>query len=337
MFAHMAFVRDILLGAEKRKAHLKSMCDALGINPSDIYHSDIHVSFDQAVRAWDVAVQETGDSRLGLHIGEQTNPSIMGLVGHLMQSCPNLEEAFKSVCNFSMVASDMFSYSISRAADKDRLSYTACEPWIKVSSVSARQAVEQAMAGTLNVFRMLTGKQIFPEVVHLSYPRPKDLHEYERIFQTPIKWRAPSNMMVFSHDQLLTPVLSYDESLMGVFCELIKKRFEKLGKETFVNKVKREIMTTFMGQIPDIESIAARFNTTVRSFQRKLEDENSSYRGLCQELGKDFAMSLLSNQQVSVKEVALALGYTDPRAFQRAFKSWTGKTPGEFREVTLSS
>jgi len=60
MFAHMAFVKDILLGAEKRKGNLKSMCDALGINPSDIYHSDIHVSFEQAYRAWEVAMQ-TGD------------------------------------------------------------------------------------------------------------------------------------------------------------------------------------------------------------------------------------------------------------------------------------
>ena len=333
MFAHMAFVRDILLGAEKRKSNLKSMCDSLGINPSHLYHSDIHVSFEQAYRAWEVAIQQTGDQRLGLHIGEQTNPSIMGLVGHLMQSCPNLEEAFKSFCSFSVVASDMFSYSISKVADKHWLSYKACTPWIKVAPISARQGVEQAMAGTLNVFRILTGKKIFPELVHLSYPTPKDLPEYERVFQAPIKWSAPSNTLVFSHEQLSTPVLSYDESLMGVFCELIRKRFEKLDQETFVNKVKREIMTTFMGQIPSIESIAARFNITVRSFQRKLEEENSSYRELCQELGKDFAASLLSNQNVKITEVASALGYSDARAFQRAFKSWTGQTPSKFREV----
>lgn len=136
----------------------------------------------------------------------------------------------------------------------------------------------------------------------------------------------------FSRDQLLTPVLSYDESLMGVFCDLIKKRFSKLDKETFVNKVKREIMTTFMGQIPSIETMATRFNLTVRSFQRKLEEEDVSYRVLCSDLGKDFATSLLSNQNVTVKEVASALGYSNTRAFQRAFKSWTGQTPGKFRK-----
>jgi len=333
MFAHMAFVRDILLGAEKRKGNLKSMCEALKINPLDLYHSDIHVSFEQAYRAWDVAIMQTGDQHLGLHLGEQTNPSILGLVGLLMQSSPNLEEAFKAVCSFSVVASDMFSYSISITGDKASLSYKACTPWVKVSPVSARQGVEQAMAGTVNIFRMLTGIKITPELVLLSYPKQKNIAEYERIFQAPIKWNATSNSLIFSRDKLLTPILSYDESLMGVFCELIKKRFSKLNKETFVNKVKREIMTTFMGQIPSIESIAARFNITVRSFQRKLEEENVSYRELCNDLGKDFATSLLSNHNVTIKEVASTLGYSNTRAFQRAFKSWTGQTPSKFREI----
>ncbi len=266
MFAHMAIIRDILLGAEKRKINLKSMCDALGINPSDIYHSDIQVPFEKAYLAWEVAMKQTGDNLLGLHLGEQTNPSIMGLVGHLMQSCPNLEEAFKAVCSFSALATDMFTYSISTTGDKVMLSFQPCTPWIKISPISARHAVEQAMAGTLNIFRILTGKRIYPVLVHLSYSKQKDVSEYERVFQAPVKWNAPSNSMIFPYDLLLTVVLSYDESLMGVFCDLIKKRFSKLNKETFGNKVKREIMTTFMGQIPSAESMAARFNITVRSF-----------------------------------------------------------------------
>jgi AraC-like DNA-binding protein len=332
MFAHMAFVRDILLGAEKRKGNLKSMCDALNINPPDLYHSDIHVSFEQAYKAWEVAIVETGDQHLGLHLGEQTNPSILGMVGLLMQSCPNLEEAFKSVCNFSQVASDMFSYSISTTGDKASLSYKACTPWVKISPISARQGVEQAMAGTLNIFSMLTGTKITPERVLLSYSK-QDVAEYERIFQAPIRWNAPTNTLIFAREHLLNPVLSYDESLMGIFCDLIKKRFSKLNNETFANKVKREIMTTFMGQIPSVESIAMRLNLTVRSLQRKLEEENVSYRQLCNDLGKDFAASLLSNQNVTVKEIASTLGYSDTRSFQRAFKSWTGQTPSKFREI----
>lgn len=333
MFAHMAIIRDILLGAEKHRGNLAAMCQTLDIDPADIYHSDIKVPFEKSYRAWEIAVEQTGDHHLGLHIGEHTNPSIMGLVGYLMQSCPNLEEAFRSVCSFSVVATDMFAYSISTTGNEARLTFQPCDPWVRISPMSARQAVEQAMAGTLNIFRMLAGNKIFPHQVLLGYGRQKNLSEYERIFQAPVKWNAPSNTLVFTHRQLQTPVLSYDESMMGVFCDLIKKRFAKVETDTFENRIKREIMTTFKGQLPSIESMAACFNMTVRSFQRKLEEEDLSYRQLCSGLGKDFATSLLSTQHAKVAEVASALGYGDTRAFQRAFKSWTGQTPREFRKA----
>ena len=95
-------------------------------------------------------------------------------------------------------------------------------------------------------------------------------------------------------------------------------------------------MTTFKGQLPSIESMAARFNMTVRSFQRKLEAENLPYRQLCQDLGRDFATNLLANKSLKITDVASALGYSDVRAFQRAFKSWTGQSPADFRSTIAS-
>lgn len=328
----MAFIKDILLGAEKRKADLKLMCQELEIEPFELYQSDIKVSFEKAVNAWDIAINHTGDQLLGLHLGEQTNPSILGLVGYLMQSCPNLLEAYKSVCSFSIIASDMFTYSLSIIGMEARLVYEPCTPWIRTSEQSARQGVEQAMAGTLNVFKILAGKNIYPQRVQFAHNRRQDLPEYERVFHAPIQWDTPFNALIFTEDQLRSPVVSYDESLMGVFCELIKKRFEKIASESFEDQIKREIMTTFKGQLPSIDSMAARFNLTVRSFQRKLEGENLSYRQICHGLGRDFATSLLTDKRIKVTEVALALGYSDTRAFHRAFKQWTGKSPDQFRK-----
>lgn len=334
MFVNMSIIKDILQGAEKHGADLVSMCYELGIKPSDIYHSENVATFEQAYRVWEIAVKHTNDDLLGLHIGEETNPSIMGLVGYLMQSCPNLYDAFESICSYSALTSDMFSFSLSRNGNQCELVYKPCDPWVMVSPLSARQGIELSMSGLLNVFKVLSGKKIYPQKVSFNYKKPKDISEYERIFKAPIYWNSPSNILAFSHAQLLTPVLSYDTSMMGVFCELIKKRFQKIKEETFANQIKREVMTTFMGQLPSIESLAARFNITVRTLQRKLEEEGVSYRQLTQELGKDFATSLLSNKKLKVSEVASSLGYSDARAFQRAFKSWTGQSPRAFQNAS---
>lgn len=328
----MPIVRDILLGAEKRKASLLSMCRELDLNPAELYQSDVQVPFEKAYRAWDVATAAVNDPLLGLHLGEATNPSILGLVGHLMQSCPNLEEAFRSVSEFSIVTTDMFRYIISTDGNLTTLSYQPCEPWLKVSPGTASQAVDQAMAGTLNVFRILSGRNILPVGVTLARSRSAHAAEYERVFHQAIQWKATSNSLVFNTTQLHVPVVSYDESLLGMFCELVKQRFAKMKASSSVaDQVRKEIMTTFMGQLPGIESMAARLNMTVRSLQRKLEEEGQSYREICSELGKEFALSLLKNREIKVSEVAVALGYADVRAFQRAFKSWTGQTPKAYR------
>lgn len=331
LFANMSIVKDIMLGAEKHGANLQMMCKELELNPADIYHSEIKVPFDKAYKVWEIAVGQTNDDLLGLHLGEETYPSIMGLVGYLMQSSPNLLEAFKSVCKFGNLSINMFAYSISVEGEEVRLSYQPCDPWLRVSPLSARQGTELAMAGTLNVFKILAGRKIYPQRVMFSYGRHKNFIEYERVFNSPIQWNAPGNSLIFTKAQLLTPVVSYDESIMGIFCDLIKERFEEIKVETFSNQIKSEIMTTFKGQLPSIESMAARFNMTVRSFQRKLDEENLPYRQLCRNLGRDFATNLLSNKSLRISDVASALGYSNVRAFQRAFKSWTGQSPADFR------
>ena len=335
MFAHMAIIRDILVGAQKRNGDLNAMCDELEISSSDLFHSDLKVSFEKIYRAWEIAIRHTEDPQLGLHLGELTNPSMLGLVGHLMQTCPDLKEAFKAVCSFSALVTDTFNYSLSAAGNQVTLSYQACVPWVKISPESARHMVDQAMAGTLSIFRILSGRKVLPDHISFAQGRPKNPSEYERVFQSSISWNAAFNSLLFRQGQLSTSVLSYDESLMGVFCELIKKRYSELKGETFENQIRSEIMTTFMGQLPSIESLAARLNMTVRTFQRKLEAEGLSYRELCNSIGKDFAASLLSNQDIKIIEVAAALGYSDARAFQRAFKSWTGQSPRKYREMVL--
>jgi AraC-like DNA-binding protein len=324
----MPIIRDIVLGAEKRKANLTLMCSELGINPNDLHNSEIQVPFEKAYRAWEIAVEQTGDKFLGLRLGEQTNPSILGLVGHLMQSCRNLEDAFKNVVGFSSVATDMFAYKMEVKKNLTVLSFEPCSPWIKLSPNSARQATEQAMAGTINVFQILSGKKIYPVQVSFKSKKPKEIEEYEIIFQSIIKWNADSNALIFETRQLQIPVLSYDQSLTGLFNKLIQQRLTDLKNSNNIeHKIKKEILTTFRGQLPGIESMASRFNMTSRSLQRKLEEIDSSYRKIIGNVGKELSISLLKNDEIKTTEIAHTLGYSDVRAFQRAFKMWTGRYP----------
>jgi AraC-like DNA-binding protein len=79
-----------------------------------------------------------------------------------------------------------------------------------------------------------------------------------------------------------------------------------------------------------IERIARELGLTPRSRQRRLKDEGSSFQVVRDEVRRELAISYLE-RRLPVTEIAFLLGFSDPSAFCRAFKRWTGVPPLESR------
>jgi AraC-like DNA-binding protein len=82
-----------------------------------------------------------------------------------------------------------------------------------------------------------------------------------------------------------------------------------------------------------MKQVAAHMNTPVRTLHRKLADEGTSYRDICDAFRRKMACYFLSETDLSVEKIATAVGFSDARGFYIAFKRWTGKSPGAFRQV----
>ncbi len=300
------------------------MCHKLEISLDELNDSEKYLDFASAYKSWEIAMSATNDKSIGLHLGETTNPSILGLIGHLMQSSATLISAFQSVCQHGKVATDMFYYGWEETDKEFTLTFQPAEAWIKISEKSARQAVDQAMAGTLNVFKLLAGKNVFPIKACFQFSRPKEIREYERIFQSVLKFSSPKSELIFRHADLDIPLISYDKSLQALFDQLLTERAKSfLNANTFSNRVCSCLLEEFKTQIPPIEVVAARMNMTVRTFQRKLNAEGETYRRLSGRLRKDMALKLMHNSNHKIDTIAEMLGYSEASAFRRAFKGWT--------------
>ena len=77
---------------------------------------------------------------------------------------------------------------------------------------------------------------------------------------------------------------------------------------------------------------AKKLHVTPRTLQRRLEEGGTSFAGLLAEVRRAQAERLLSHSELGLADVAEQVGYADTAAFVRAFKSWTGVTPGRFRD-----
>lgn len=329
----MPILRDIIYGAAGHGARVDDLCRKLGIDIADLNSSDKRPSFETACLSWEHSVKATGDPLLGLHIGESATPSIMGMVGYLMQNSTTLLEAFRRLCKHSRVATNMFDYRIVENRELVILEYAPVAIWSKLYPNGARQATDQAMAGTLNVFFLLSGKKILPVKTELPSRRRKDLSEYERVFESPVSFGGMARL-VFRREQLRIPVLSHDRSLLRVFEKLVNENKRgKVGKSSFADRLRAVIMTDFGGQVPPIDVLASKLSMTVRSLQRRLAAEKTSFRRISGQIREEISSRLLVSTQGKVADVARVVGYSTPRSFRRAYKSWTKRTPAATKKA----
>ncbi|HEY3429087.1 MAG TPA: AraC family transcriptional regulator [Cyclobacteriaceae bacterium] len=328
----MPIIREIIFGAARRGASVKELLRLSGLEESQLKNPELNVPFEQAQDVWRYAVTLTDDALLGLHIGEDTTPSIVGLTGHLMQASPDLKTAFQQVCSFNQVFTDMFHYHLTEGKKEIILEYKPATLWKKLYPESASQAVDQAMSGTLNVFKLLSGKEIVPLKIELGERQRKYQSEYERVFGTTVKYASENNRLYYTADQLSLPVLSYDKKLFTIFNNLLALQKRELkGKNPVTQEVKQLLQEVYQFKAPTLEAMASQLNLVPRTLQRKLEEEGTSYRALVLSMRNELSKKLLKVSDSKVKTIAGMLGYSDVSSFRRAFKKWTNKSPKAFK------
>jgi AraC-like DNA-binding protein len=127
-----------------------------------------------------------------------------------------------------------------------------------------------------------------------------------------------------------------DEALLAI----IRRRLDKILAERDVDasgplsgRVRR-MMVTQLGDTPlTPEKVARALAVSRRTLSRRLADESTSFRGILDDVRKEFACALLQDRSLSIADIAFFLQYSEPAAFHRSFRRWTGQTPRAFREV----
>jgi AraC-like DNA-binding protein len=308
-----------------------SLCATVGIEPALLKMPDQRIPGTLHGAMWRQAVKQTGDENLGLHIGEAFNMAALGIVGYVLVNCQTFEQVLEKLSRYTRLFSQGASihYSVSQGqvlCDCDIIdhlkNYLLEEP---------RHAIESTFAALLTATKLLVGKQLYPHLVWFKHPRPADISEHERIFQTGVHFSMPTNRIIFDANCLNWSVLSANPNLLSVFEQHADAMLNELShKDSYANSVVRTITHQLKGEVPSIEAIARSMAISVRHLQRQLQTEGTSYQQLLDETRKELALRHLSNFD-PVHDVAFLLGFSEPSAFHRAFKRWTGKTPRAYR------
>ena len=156
--------------------------------------------------------------------------------------------------------------------------------------------------------------------------------DYLRALGVPVQFEADTAGVLLDAELLEAPCRGHDPNLYKVVRAHAELLLQQQAQDSSMRAQARRVVLGAIAQgEPEVAAVARSLATSERSLQRRLQEEGTSFREVVDDARKQLAVGYLGDRRLAVSEVAYLLGYSEAGAFVRAFKRWTGKTPGEMR------
>ncbi|WP_078394521.1 AraC family transcriptional regulator [Shouchella patagoniensis] len=191
------------------------------------------------------------------------------------------------------------------------------------------------LAFLLELGRRGTGQPLKAQSVQFSQPMG-DVKTLESYFGCSIKIGTKSNQLIFSREDLDRPFISYNKELLDILSPALDHSLNEQQRSYSITETVKWIMKrTLTAGRPNIETVAKELGMSERTLQRRLTEEQSSFKHLLTEARHEQARQHLIDPTLDIKEIAFLVGYEDQNSFYRAFRLWEGDTPANWRTSHL--
>lgn len=179
----------------------------------------------------------------------------------------------------------------------------------------------------------LIGQEIDVLEASCAGPEPGRTAALRHFMPCPIGFNAGINSVTFSARHLEAPIIR-SEADLAEFLPLAPWYMlvaPEAGYQSTAARIRRLLGEDFTRPMPSFDELTRLLGMSARTLRRRLEKEGTSYQRIKDTARRDIAIGLLRDQRLSAVTVAERLGFSDPSAFHRSFRRWTGRSPGQFR------
>lgn len=320
-------VRPIVAGLMLCGADVEKVLGTVGVDPATLADADARVPHQVAVGLWGLAAEVTGIPSFGLRVVEAMDLSTFDVQIYAFLSSANLEQGVERIVRYQRLNHDA---AIVELVDLGtQVSYRHRLPGGHRLPPAAAQFV---MGASVKAIQTAMGEAAAIDAVRFQHSQPEDLEDYERVLGVPCEFGSEFNEVVFPASLLEQPHVKADPGLAIVLDRHAQGLLDALPKvNSLADRVRTLLAKELQGGNPSAAHIAEALHMSARTLARRLTDEGTSHKVLLSELRAELAKRYLGDASLSVGEVAFLLGFSEPSAFHRAFKRWTGTTPASFR------
>lgn len=236
----------------------------------------------------------------------------------------------------STFVSDRLTMRLCDDVDKDAVSLSFSH---QLDGLDGGRMAEVGIAFSLRIFSLLFAEQSFQRKILFQHQPAGPVEVYKRYLRTNVLFGQSSNKVILDRKILEAPIA---HAHLEMFHH-IRTHYRVLREskdEDMVPDGLRDLRRTVIenAQLGDYRagSVAAKLGMGVRSAQRLAASHGMTLSAMIDGVRQNKAEEYLDDPAISLSTVAALLGYSDDRAFRRAFKAWTGETPSGFRRKRMS-
>lgn len=324
--------RALLRVAKSRGYPLAPFCRGLGFRPHNLVADDLRLSYKQTRDLVLRVLRTTNDPALGIATGACQTPQSWGVVGLGLLTCKTLGEALLFGLRYQFETGAMLVHRFVKGERTVTIEvaqkYADCalEPFL----------VEESFASILAVGRYLANPALTPLRIELAFSAKGHELACSQYFLCPVVFGAIRNQMIFDVRWLDYHLPGYDAFTCESLQRSLVDSFPAISHDhELVSSLASQINNN-VDQAVRQGQLASAINISDRTMRRRLKALGTSFRQVEQGARYEQAVKLMRNPDLSITDISEELGYSNVRAFRRAFQRWAGMLPSAYREKLMA-
>ena len=308
----------------------KKLFQDLGLNVNALNNANARYDYDAVMKLWQVAADVAEDPCFGLRTVNHMRPTSLHALGYSWMASATLHDAFIRLKRYVRIVNNSVEIEIQELESETRVA-------IKPSSkqlILFPTAVDASLCLIVHLCRLTYGRELRPVKVETTrHKHDKECAEkINTYFNAPMQYEMHQNSIYFDKNLLNKPLPASNAELARANDIVVSKYLSYLDGTSIAIRTKTKITELLPTGNASEDRIASLLNLSVRSLQRKLKEETTSFKDLLNDTRRELAEEYMELSRMSINEITYLLGFSDPANFSRAFRRWHGISPSQYRQ-----
>ncbi|MFC1394255.1 AraC family transcriptional regulator [Acinetobacter junii] len=325
-----ALIREALSVAASRGLNIVNIANKAGISAELLTSTKARVPVNQSAQLWVELAKSMNDEFLGM----DTHPMRRGsykVLAKLAFGADTLEQAIQDILKFlALILDDIHGELVHEGSKAFLILNDRDQPKRMFTYSTFLMLVHSLMC-------WLSDQRISFHRMSFRCHQPVEIQDYRVRFCENIEFNAEHNKIEFDAHYLKHKIKKDKQALNEFLKHAPYNLIVRFKNENSLSlQIRRQLILQPPFEWAELKDIAQQMNMSTATIQRRLKQEGVSYQQLKNDIRCDIAIERLSKTNDSIQSISDDLNFHDPSAFHRAFKKWSGVSPGSYRKTSPS-